>query len=56
MIIDPFIVVEITSHSGYGQAYTDKKNYYLKGLKDLTEPYRYLDPIGPFVPIMPVYT
>ena len=54
--IDPFIVVEITSHSGYGQAYTDKKNYYLKGLKDLTEPYRYLDPIGPFVPIMPVYT
>jgi len=52
--IDPFVVVEVTSHSGYGQVYTDKKNYQIKGLKDIQEPYSYLDPIGPFVPITPI--
>ena len=53
--IDPFLVIELVSHNGYGQTWTDKKNYFIKGLKDLTEPYSYIDPIGPFVPIEPVY-
>jgi hypothetical protein len=52
--IDPFVVVEVTSHSGYGQIYMDKKNYQIKGIKDLREPYEYLDPIGPFIPITPI--
>ena len=53
--IDPFVVIEVTSDNGYGQIYTDKKSYYLKGLKDLPEEYAYIDPIGPFEPISPVY-
>jgi hypothetical protein len=53
--LDPFIVIEVTSDNGYGLIYRDRKNYYLKGLKDLTESYGYIDPIGPFVPITPVY-
>lgn len=53
--LDPFIVIEVTSDNGYGLIYRDRKNYYLKGLKDLTESYSYIDPIGPFVPITPVY-
>jgi hypothetical protein len=53
--IDPFLVIEVVSHNGYGQTWGDKKNYFIKGLKDLSEPYSYIDPIGPFVPIEPVY-
>jgi len=53
--LDPFIVIDVTSHSGYGGIYRDKKNYYLKGTKDLTESYQYIDPIGPFVAIVPIY-
>lgn len=53
--IDPFIVIEVSSHNGYGQVYCDKKNYYIRGLKDIQENYDYMDPIGPFVPIEPVY-
>jgi hypothetical protein len=52
--IDPYLVIEVVSHSGYGQVYCDKKNYQIKGLKDVTEPYSLLDPIGPFVPIVPI--
>jgi len=53
--IDPFITIEVTSDNGYGLTYRDKKNYYLKGIKDITESYSYIDPIGPFTPITPVY-
>jgi hypothetical protein len=53
--IDPFIIIEVTSDNGYGLTYMDKKNYEIRGLKDLTQPYKYIDPIGPFVPIAPVY-
>lgn len=53
--IDPFIVIEVTSDNGYGQIYTEKKSYYLKGIKDLPEAYSYIDPIGPFEAITPVY-
>ena len=53
--IDPFIVIEVTSDNGYGLNYRDKKNYEIRGLKDLTEPTTYIDLIGPFQPITPIY-
>jgi hypothetical protein len=53
--IDPFIVIEVTTDNGYGLIYRDKKNYEIRGLKDLTEPTTYVDLIGPFQPIIPVY-
>ena len=53
--LDPFIVIEVTSDNGYGLTYTDKKNYEIRGLKDLVQNYQYIEPIGPFVPISPVY-
>ena len=49
--IDPFVVIEVTSDNGYGQIYTSKKNYEIRGANDLSDPIRYIDPIGPFVPI-----
>ena len=52
--IDPFVVIEVTSDNGYGQIYKDRKNYEIRGLKDLTDEIRYIDPIGPFEPIAPV--
>jgi hypothetical protein len=53
--LDPFIVIEVSSDNSYGQTYTDKKSYLIKGLKDLTDEYSYIDPIGPFQAIVPVY-
>jgi hypothetical protein len=50
--IDPFITVEVTSDNGYGSVYCDKKNYEIRGLKDLQEPYQDIEPIGPFQPII----
>lgn len=52
--IDPFIVIEVTTDNGYGLIYRDKKNYEVRGLKDLREPVSYIDLIGPFNPIEPV--
>jgi len=52
--IDPFITIEVTSENGYGSVYRDRKNYEIRGLKDLTEPMRPLDAIGPFIPIKPI--
>jgi hypothetical protein len=52
--IDPFVVIEVTSDNGYGQIYTSKKNYEIRGLNDLQSPLRYIDPIGPFVPIIEI--
>ena len=53
--IDPFLVIEVTSDNGYGLTYRDKKNYEIRGIKDLREPTKFIDPIGPFVPIAPIY-
>jgi len=53
--IDPFITIEITSENGYGSVYRDKKNYEIRGLKDLQQPPGELDAIGPFQPIQPIY-
>ena len=49
--IDPFIVVEITSENGYGSVYRDRKNYEIRGLKDLVDSSGMMDIIGPFEPI-----
>jgi hypothetical protein len=54
--IDPFITIEVTSDNGYGQIYTSKKNYEIRGLSDMADPIRYIDPIGPFEPISLVKT
>lgn len=48
--IDPFVVIEVTSDNGYGQIYTTKKNYEIRGLNDLFTGYKG-DPIEPFSPI-----
>jgi hypothetical protein len=52
--IDPFITIEVTSDNGYGQIYTSKKNYEIRGLNDISDPIRYIDPIGPFQPIVQI--
>lgn len=33
--LDPFITIEVTSDNGYGQIYNDRKNYEIRGIKDL---------------------
>jgi hypothetical protein len=53
--LDPFLGIEVTSDNGYGTIYRDKKNYEIRGTKDLTEAYSAIDPIGPFQPIEPYY-
>lgn len=51
--IDPFVVIEVTSDNGYGQYYTSKKNYEIRGLNDLFTGYQG-DKIGPFEPIIQI--
>ena len=51
--IDPFITIEVTSDNGYGQIYTTKKNYEIRGLNDLFVP-QDGDPIEPFSPIVQI--
>ena len=53
--LDPFIVVELTSDNGYGITYRDKKNYEIRGIKDLFSGAGPGDSIGPFQPIEPYY-
>ena len=50
--LDPFVTIELTSDNGYGQIYTVKKYYEIRGLKDLATPFRNPDIIGPFQPIV----
>jgi len=52
--LDPFVTINVISHNGYGAVYGNRKNYEIRGLKDLSGPIIYLDPIGPFIPITPV--
>ena len=54
--IDPFVTIEVTSDNGYGQIYTSKKNYEIRGLNDLSGSVQYIDNIGPFQPIVPIIT
>jgi hypothetical protein len=54
--IDPFITISVTSDNGYGQIYSDRKNYEIRGIRDLFDNNQLLgDSIGPFVPITPIY-
>ena len=53
--IDPFVVIEVTSDNGYGSIYRNKKNYEIRTLKDLSPAIQYIEPIGPFTPISPIY-
>ena len=48
--IDPFVVIEVTSDNGYGQIFTQKKNYEIRGLNDLYTGYEG-EKIEPFTPI-----
>lgn len=50
--IDPFIVIEVTSNNGYGCIYNDRKNYEIRGTKDLINLNQDKDKIGPFEPII----
>ena len=52
--IDPFIVIEVTSDNGYGQIYTMKKNYEIRGLNDIADPITGIEQIGPFQPIIQI--
>ena len=49
--LDPFLVIEVTSDNGYGSIYRDKKNYEIRGIKDLTDKVVPIERIGPFIPI-----
>lgn len=53
--LDPFITIEVTSDNGYGQIYSDRKNYEIRGIKDLVSNDQEFDQIGPFEPIEPLY-
>lgn len=50
--LDPFLTISVTSDNGYGQIYNDRKNYEIRGIKDLVSTDQELDPIGPFEPIV----
>lgn len=52
--LDPFITIEVTSDNGYGQIYNDRKNYEIRGTKNLVSDDVVFDKIGPFEPIVPV--
>lgn len=49
--IDPYITIEVSSDDGYGGLYTDKKNYEIRGIKDLFNKVEPIEKIGPFNPI-----
>ncbi len=50
--LDPFVLIEVTSDNGYGQVYTNKKSYEIRGTKDLIDDPGKGDPMGPFNPIV----
>ena len=54
--IDPFIVIEVTSDNGYGQNYTRKKTYEIRGINDLYNNTTVGDKILPFEPIVEITT
>ena len=52
--IDTYLTVEVVSDNGYGCIYNDKKNYEIRGNKDLIENNQIKDTTGPFVPFVPI--
>jgi hypothetical protein len=53
--IDPFISIEVSSDNGYGLLYKDKKNYEIRPPIVISDELTYIDQIGPFIPITPIY-
>lgn len=49
--IDPFVSIEVVSDNGYGQIFTSKKNYEIRGISNRSTVVLNIDPIGPFTPI-----
>jgi len=49
--LDPFVEIEVTSDNGYGQNYTVKRNYEIRGTKDLIDAPSRGDQMSPFLPI-----
>lgn len=54
--IDPFVCIEVVSDNGYGQIYSTKKNYEIRGTNDISSNTVPSDIIGPFVVINPITT
>ena len=52
--LDPFITMELTSDNGFGQIYTTKKNYEIRGIQNSYSSLYATSQISPFVPISPV--
>jgi len=50
--IDPFVSIEVTCDNGYGSTYQDRKNYEIRGLKDLSNITKSIENNGPFKPII----
>ncbi len=49
--LDPYLTIEVSTDDGYGGLYTDKKNYEIRGIKDLFQGVLPIERIGPFNPI-----
>jgi hypothetical protein len=49
--LDPYLTIEVSTEDGYGGLYTDKKNYEIRGTKDLFQGVLPIERIGPFNPI-----
>jgi hypothetical protein len=52
--LDPFITIDVVSHNGYGSTWCDRKNYEIRGTRDLQDTSGVGDKIGPFRPIQPI--
>lgn len=54
--LDPFITIDVISDNGYGATWGDRKNYEIRGTRDLQDTSGVGDKIGPFRPIQPILT
>ena len=52
--LDPFITVDVVSHNGYGATWGDRKNYEIRGTRDLQDTSGVGEKSGPFRPITPI--
>lgn len=52
--LDPFVTIDVVSDNGYGATWGDRKNYEIRGTRDLQDTSGVGDKIGPFQPIQPI--
>jgi hypothetical protein len=52
--LDPFIKIEVISDNGYGSTWGDRRNYEIRGTRDLQDTSGVGESIGPFQPIEPI--